>query len=127
MGYIRKHAIIVTAFDAIDATVARQKAIGIFKNEEGCIGDKFGRMISDIMQAPINDEYTFFIGPDGSKEGWDTSDKADAMRNEFTSWLNKNGYSFAEVMYDDGDRSTWVRTNYGMASADRYFLENEGD
>ena len=74
--------------------------------------DIFGsEMVSDIVESKINGYVSFFIAPDGSKEGWDASDLGDSRRKEFIDWSKnvdiegeKDGdtyFKYAEVMYGD--------------------------
>lgn len=98
MGYIRHHAIIVTGTygDWIDR--AHNKANKLFAEKQ----------VSPILEPSINATRSFFIGPDGSKEGWDDSDTGDKQRKKFIQWLNEQRYddhssllSWAEVLYGD--------------------------
>ena len=47
-------------------------------------------LISPIIEGMVNSQFSFFIAPDGSKEGWGTSKDADVARKEFLDWLDKN-------------------------------------
>jgi hypothetical protein len=91
MGYISHHAIIVTNWDEAEAKQAREKAITIFSEDQ----------VSPIMQSPINAYHTFFIGPDGSKEGWHDSELGNDQRKVFTDWLKKSNADWIEVNYGD--------------------------
>lgn len=92
MGYIRHHAIVVTCFSNVSAERARAKAIELDMKP------------SEIIET-INSYASFFIPPDGSKEGWESSEDGNAKRAAFKSWLI-NGSSnawpdWAEVQYGD--------------------------
>jgi len=75
MGYIRHDAIVVTGWNLlrVEAAISNAKALGL--------------PVSNPVEGLINEEWSFLIAPDGSKEGWDTSEKADEARNEFKKWL----------------------------------------
>ena len=52
-----------------------------------------------------NGQSSFFIAPDGSKEGWATSDNGDNARKEFLDWLLKsdNYCDYVEVIFGGDD------------------------
>lgn len=77
MGWDRHHAIVVTAFRESDINSACEMAHTLFHPNQ----------VSPIQKAPINDWWTFFVGPDGSKEGWSDSDAGDEARTTFIGWL----------------------------------------
>ena len=102
MGYMRHHAIIVTTWDLDLIRHARNEATNIFGADA----------VTGLVDASTNGYRTFFVGPDGSKEGWDESDQGDQRRDRFVHWLNaqraEDGSSWldwAEIQYgdDDGD------------------------
>jgi hypothetical protein len=76
MGYMAHHAIIVTGWDPIQVRTAHDEARKIF-----------GSLVTEIVTSEINGYQTFFVGPDGSKEGWDESDAGNARRDQFRTWL----------------------------------------
>lgn len=95
MGYMRHHAIIVTASDKnIEPIHIKAKEI-------------FGDATSNILPAAVNGYRSFFIGPDGSKEYWQMSDEGNSRREDFKRWLNDprqaNAYypRWAEIQYGD--------------------------
>lgn len=109
MGYIKHHAIIVTSWQNEKIKEAHQKAKEIF--ERNFITDGNGsKLISDILKGVINDQSSFFIAPDGSKEGWPTSDNGDNARKEFLDWLQKdeNDCDYVELMFGGDDEEESV-------------------
>lgn len=93
MGYMKRHAIIVTGdYDA--AEKAHEKATEIFP------------WVSSVGIGLCNDECSFFIPPDGSKEGWRESDLGDERRDKFVAFLR--GYG----------RVRWVEVSYGEDEPD---------
>ena len=96
MGYINHHAIVVTtgSKEAIDS--AHAKAFEIF-----------GSLCSEIIDSGMNGYATFFIAPDGSKEGWQDSDEGDERRTEFKNWLKVDRHYSIEAVeiYYGGDES----------------------
>ncbi|CAB4188127.1 hypothetical protein UFOVP1165_20 [uncultured Caudovirales phage] len=90
MGYIRDHAIVVVGTYGNYLDEAHKKAINIFP------------WVSSISPAGYNDSRSFFIPPDGSKEGWDESEDGDMRRDEFVQYL-------IEQAYEDGSSPLkWV-------------------
>lgn len=83
MGYMRDHAIVVigTYGDHIDR--AHTEASRIFP------------WVSPVSPKALNGSQSFFVPPDGSKEGWPESDEGDSRRGEFGRWL-------ADQRYEDG-------------------------
>lgn len=99
MGYIRHHAIAVTSYDYDLIKECHKKAIQIFANRT-----------SQLIDSDVNDYKSFFIAPDGSKEGWEQSYTGDIQRNDFIEWINEQAYedgsnaiNFCEFFYGDDE------------------------
>ena len=94
MGYIRHHAMIIT-----DCDLERIKDIHRFA--ELCNLNP-----TPIMESPVNGYETFFIPPDGSKEGWEPSNEGDEERKRFKQFIRKRHpyCDWTEISYggDDG-------------------------
>jgi hypothetical protein len=94
MGYIRHHAMIIT-----DCDLERIKDIHRFA--ELCNLNP-----TPIMESPVNGYDTFFIPPDGSKEGWEPSNEGDEERKRFKQFIRKRHpyCDWTEISYggDDG-------------------------
>lgn len=88
MGTIKHHSIIVTGFDKIQINIVRTKAIELFTIENYDISDH-SNLVSNILFG-MNGYMSFFIAPDGSKEGWSDSDFCDNVRAEFIKWMDDN-------------------------------------
>ena len=91
------HTIVVSAAFSMgdDLDQAHAQAVKLF----GCV--------SPIIPSPVNGRRSFFVPPDGSKEGWDESNAGDAAREEFKAWLQSRAY-------DDGSNSLeWVEVSFG--------------
>lgn len=100
MGYMRHHAICVTSLNERLIAKAHAKAKLYLP-----------RLVTEIVGPVVNGYYSFFVAPDGSKEGWPESDEAEAGRTDFTKWLD-------EQCFSDGSNSLqWVLVQYGD---DRY-------
>lgn len=102
MGHMRHHAIVVTANCLAYIEPAHTKAREIF-----------GEQVTEILPPTKSNGYvTFFVGPDGSKEGWSESDEGDAKRREFMSWLvaSKQYIPAAEIQFwdDNLQDDVWV-------------------
>ena len=118
MGYMRHHAIIVTGWPEEKMIEANKRAKKIFeKNFDGEPFEKgrSKRLVSDIIKGLSNDEYSFFIAPDGSKEGWQTSDLGDNARKQFLDWMEAedNYLDYVELSFGgDGDYEKITRSRY---------------
>lgn len=89
MGYMRHHAIIVTSWDDTKLKLAHIKALELFSTQ-----------VSIIVPSPINGYTSFFIAPDGSKEGWEDSNIGDRKRSEFIAYVeNRDRYDFSSLSY----------------------------
>lgn len=114
MGYIKHNTIIVTGWLGKDLEAVHSKAKDFFKkkfSEENRNGD---RLVSSICHGLTNDHNSFFIAPDGSKEGWSTSKLGDEAREEFLDWLMKSKYhcDYLEIRFGgDDENETIIRSN----------------
>ena len=110
MGYIKHNAIVCTTRKKEDAIEAQQMAKKLFaKHEDGA-----DKLVSELVEYIVNSGYSFFIAPDGSKEGWGTSDNCNEARKEFLDWLQTadNYCDYIEVTFGgDGKFSNIDRTN----------------
>lgn len=95
MGYIRHHAIIVTASYGEHAATAREHAIGL------------GLIVSPLMLSEVNGYETFLVAPDGSKLGWETASRHAIARESFVKYLES-------LVYEDGSSPVkWAYVQYG--------------
>ena len=94
MGYMRNHTIIVTGWDEIAIAAIHEIASAIFP------------WVSPMSPVVINCARSFFVPPDGSKEGWDESVEGDKQRAQFIAELKKANAT-PEDMLD------WVEVQYG--------------
>jgi hypothetical protein len=94
MGAFKHHVIIITGWSQKSLKRARRKARKIFKE-----------LVSEIVYTPLNDFWSFFIAPDGSKEGWAESFDYDRRRAAYVAWLSKRPES--------GGSLDWVEVEYG--------------
>lgn len=104
MGYTKHHAIVVTSFDNALINKAHEQARLIF-----------GSQATNIIIAPCNGYASFFIGPDGSNDGWNESHEGDNRRAAFIEWVTQQAYddgsnaiSYAELFYGDGNKESEV-------------------
>lgn len=92
MGYMRHHAIIVTDSSRQNGLEELHLlAVAIFG----------AKQVSHITSSPLNNYESFFVAPDGSKEGWEDSDKGDEQRERFVIALQQENATFVQVMYGD--------------------------
>jgi hypothetical protein len=119
MGYIRHHAIVVTGWDE-KFERAHAKAVELFKDiARNVLHRKEGRsLVSPIIPGIVNGYKSFFVAPDGSKEGWEESDNANTARDRFVEYLraqaNDDGSTslrYVEVQFGDDDKETLALRN----------------
>ncbi len=105
MGCLKHNAIVCTYWSTNEVKEVREKAVEIM--------GAFSGLVSPLIPVTINSGASFFIAPDGSKEGWHGSDKADEKRKEFLDWLMTSKYScdYIEIRFGgDDDREYFVRS-----------------
>lgn len=94
MGFIKHHGMVITGYDDGDIAEAHRFA-GLCELNP-----------TPIMQSPSNGFKTFFVPPDGSKEGWEHSQLGDENRARFKKFLRRRQIylDWAEITYggDDG-------------------------
>ena len=95
MGYICHNAIIVTGTYGNHIDKAHTQAATMFN------------YVSDIVESPCNGTQSFFIPPDGSKEGWAESATGDSVREAYIKWLDKQRYE------DGSSPLSWALIKYG--------------
>lgn len=106
MGYYRNHSIVVSSNSDPEYSEkdylkeAQEEAKRIFGKE----------YISEILGPFTNGIRSFFVAPDGSKEGWDTGDVFDKYRDIFTNALRASkGYlDWVEVQFGDDEHCSKV-------------------
>lgn len=98
MGYIKHNAICVTSFDSEEIKVLHKKAREIFEE-----------LVTEIIEGVINGYASFFIAPDGSKEGWSESNEYDKKRKEFKDLIKNGSFycEFVDVAYDEKNEA-WI-------------------
>lgn len=96
---MRHHAIVVTGFgERIEK--AHEAALAIF-SEKSILGDP-PAPVTPLTDEVVNGYRSFAVLSDGSKDGWDTSDRGDADRDRLVAWLREDDYCvWAEVQYGD--------------------------
>jgi hypothetical protein len=75
VGYYVHHTIVVTGWKP-EALIAAH----IFAQQTGA-------QVSSIVKSAMNGWGSFFVAPDGSKEGWADSEKGDTSRAQIKRWL----------------------------------------
>lgn len=111
MGYERHDAIVVTSM--FEEAVSKAHA------EAGRLMANTSAYVSEITPVAVNGFTSFFVAPDGSKEGWADSDRAEEARAPFVRWL-----------CDAGERGVWldwVEVNFGGDDADHLRVRGEYD
>lgn len=111
MGYIRHNTIVVTGDSYPKAqektNSAHKKALELF-----------GDLVSPVIKGKTNGYQSFFVAPDGSKEGWDLSDKYNEKRKELADFIDSLAYGdgsncvqFIDIGFDEYFEVGIDRTN----------------
>jgi len=109
MGYMRAHAIVVDSWNPEPIAKAHAKATEFFP------------WVSPLSPKVTNGHQSFFIPPDGSKEGWAESDLGDDRRKAFKRWLR-------EQAYEDGSTSLrWVEVQFADDENESVVLDHDGN
>lgn len=105
MGYIKHNTIIITSYIEDSIREVREMAHNVFNKWLGPYDGSKNIMVSEVISGVVNGQYSFFISPDGSKEGWEDSNKGDYARDELYEWfLNNETYcDFIEVRFGGDD------------------------
>lgn len=100
MGYMKYEAVIVTTWFGREHTMPDMDAF------RASIPEDFRRLVIGPVLTVTNGYYTYALLPDGSKEGWDTSDLGNEIRQRFLDL-------FPERYEDGSSRHCWVHVAYG--------------
>lgn len=95
MSSVIHHAIIVTSWD------------DMLLSEFAGIASGAGAIVLGPSAEAVNGYRTVVVCPDGSKEGWDDSDKGDNTRTQLKAWANGQRYE------DGSSKLEWVEVCYG--------------
>jgi hypothetical protein len=115
MGYMQHHAILVTSWNEEAIKQAHAEASRLFGAVD-TLTERF-RLVSPILGPAVNNYRSFFVAPDGSKEGWKPSNQGDELRKEFLAWLRSRVYDDGSSVYD------WAHVQYGDDDGDQRILE----
>ncbi|SHU66940.1 Uncharacterised protein [Mycobacteroides abscessus subsp. abscessus] len=100
MGYIAHHALIVTISGFALKKSDKYGMPDIAAYREG-LPEHFRPLLVGPIPTAANDNWVVAFLPDGSKEGWDTSDEGDRIRNELIDmfkWQYEDGSSPYDVV-----------------------------
>lgn len=81
MGIFRRHSIAVLADSSKLEALTRLHAFAV---------KLFGRQVTPILPSVTNGDTVFFIGPDGSKEGWEESNQGDFYRDVLIQQISQH-------------------------------------
>lgn len=106
MGYIKHDAIVVSSFKKEYTEQAWKMAI------------KLGLECTEIIISHINSEHSFLIASDGSKEGWEDSEKGDVARESWIQWAKDNK---SDILLD------WIHVRYGGDEPELAMIEDHNE
>lgn len=113
MGYMRHHTIVVTSWDDELAITAHAQAEEVF-TETACV-------VSALTPPATNGFRSFFVAPDGSKEGWTASNEGDEARSVFVEWMDSQRYSDGSTSLD------WVEVQFGDDDGETVVISDSDD
>jgi hypothetical protein len=106
MGWMRSHTIVVESWDEEQINAAHLAATGLFS------------WVSEISPKATNGYRSFFVPPDGSKEGWPESDAGNARREEFKKILRS-------FYYEDKSTSVhWVEVQFADDAGENCVIDH---
>ncbi|MFG1846711.1 hypothetical protein [Micromonospora carbonacea] len=103
MGYIAHDAIIVTTSDC------RPGGLPDIDAFRASLPPEFQPLVIGPVRSITNGYLSYVFLPDGSKEGWDTSDDGDDYRARFVALFDQR--------YEDGStHDQWIGVRFGGAA-----------
>ena len=120
MGIIQHDAIVIVSGNAAHIEEARDFAVST------------GLAVSEMSPVLINGYQSFCVFPDGSKEGWEDSDRGDESRRAILEWLAEyNSFQWAAVsvgelgayLMETSDTVGRERTAVEMLRVQGYYVE----
>ncbi len=73
---------------------------------------------ADLTTRMLYGNRSFFVGPDGSKEGWAESDEWDMRRNDLIEWMNAQRYD------DDSTALKWALVQFADENGEAEILRH---
>jgi hypothetical protein len=104
MGTIWHNAIVITSSETNELAAVWNKAVELF-----------GPLASPVIKSSCNGYFSFFIAPDGSKEGWPESDDMNQRRAALCKFISACTHikyvdvGFGETFF--GNKARIERTN----------------
>jgi hypothetical protein len=87
MSYMRNEAMIISGTkDSL--TPLRDEVFRLFAKRGSWHGN-YGGLVSDVIDHCVNGTASFFIAPDGFKEGWEPSNVCAGLRGQVIELLNE--------------------------------------
>lgn len=103
MGIINHNAVIATTWNKAKVEAIQEWIKTLPKTEDGFDP----QILFQRVPSWTNGYITIILAPDGSKEGWKTSDQGDRLRNLFIERIEQDAYS-------DGSNSwNWIEVSFG--------------
>lgn len=102
MGTIKHNSIVVVGSDL---KKIRKKAVEIFRKN----GNE--KLVSELINDASNSKESFFVSPDGSKEGWKRSNDCDEARAKLCKYLDKQRCDYVEIEFGGDDDNVRIINN----------------
>lgn len=98
MGYIEHNAVVVVCFDC-----PPEKPAPDVEGFRATLPDEFARLLIGPITAAVNGDLTYCFLPDGSKEGWTTSNEGDEYRRSFVELFRDCYADIAHIRFGGDD------------------------
>lgn len=114
MGYIKHTAAIAIGYNEHSDKDKQKELDASWVEFLASVPDKYRPLIVGPIRTLTNGDATYLFAPDGSKEGWDTSDEADEQRGRFVEFARSIGWDTLDVRFggDDSGMEAVSRTRY---------------
>lgn len=92
--------------ECVVATTWNDEAMQKVKEWIGSLTDEEQSLFT-FTPSIVNSKETLFMGPDGSKKGWETAEQGEALRDKLIALLETFNYEDGSSPFD------WVEVGYG--------------
>lgn len=92
MGVMHHHIAVATSWrdDDVQVKQAWERVVSFAKEQaDEVLGTDFTQLLIGPVPGVMNGYVNYLMIPDGSKEGWDTSGRANAIRDKFVAELGE--------------------------------------
>lgn len=100
MGVMKNDAVVVSGFEDSNKVGTMSARVRDFRES---LPPDWRRLIIGPIPSIINNQEYYVMLPDGSKEGWETSDFGDRTRDAFCALFMDSWFRFVHVQWGETD------------------------